>query len=72
MATARHPDRDTAVRRVRQVLDRLIGDGTAVAHRDGTTHRLFPVAIGAAEGAAIKSWVIRENAARTIEMARPA
>ena len=65
MAAARHPDRDIALRRVRQVLDRLIGDGTAVAHRDGTTHGLFPVAIGAVEGAAIRSWVIRENAART-------
>ena len=39
-----------------------------MAHRDGTTHGLFPVAIGAAEGAAIRSWVIRENAARTIEI----
>ena len=68
MAAARHPDRDIALRRVRQVLDRLIGDGTAVAHRDGTTHGLFPVAIGAVEGAAIRSWVIRENAARTIEI----
>jgi predicted O-methyltransferase YrrM len=68
VAAAGHPDRDIALRRVRQVLDRLIGDGTAVAHRDGTTHRLFPVAIGAAEGAAIRSWVIRENAARTIEI----
>jgi predicted O-methyltransferase YrrM len=68
MTAARQPDREIALRRVRRVLDRLIGDGTAVARWDGTTHRLFPVAVGAAEGAAIRSWVIREDAARTIEI----
>jgi predicted O-methyltransferase YrrM len=35
---------------------------------DGTRHSLFPVAIGPAEGAAIRSWVIRETAVRTIEI----
>ena len=68
MTAARQPDREITLRRVHQVLDRLIGDGTAVAHRDGTTHCLFPVAVGAAEGAAIGSWLIRENAARPIEI----
>jgi predicted O-methyltransferase YrrM len=54
--------------RLREVLDRLIRDGTAVARWDGSVHHLFPVAIGAAEGAALRSWVIREAAARTIEI----
>jgi hypothetical protein len=43
-------------------------DGTAEARSDGTVHRLFPVAVGAAEGVAIRSRVIREAAARTIEV----
>jgi predicted O-methyltransferase YrrM len=50
------------------VLDRLVRDGTAVARSDGTVHRLFPVAVGPAEGAEIRSWVIREAAVRTIEV----
>ena len=43
-------------------------DGTAEARSDGTVHRLFPVAVGAAEGVVIRSRVIREAAARTIEV----
>lgn len=54
--------------RVRGVLGRLIGSGTAVARADGSLHHLFPVAVTAAEGAAIRSWVIRENAVRTVEI----
>jgi predicted O-methyltransferase YrrM len=54
--------------RVRRVLDRLVREGTVVARSDGTVHRLFPVAVGPAEGAAIRSWVIREAAACTIEV----
>ncbi len=57
-----------ALSRVRQVIDRLIRDSTAVARWDGTVHNLFPVAVGPAEGAAIRSWVIREAAAQTIEI----
>lgn len=68
MTAARQPDREIALSRVRRVLDRLIRDGTAVARSDGTLHRLFPVAVGAAEGMAIRSWVIREAAARTVEI----
>jgi predicted O-methyltransferase YrrM len=50
------------------VLGRLVRDGTAEARSDGTVHRLFPVAVGPAEGAAIRSWVVREAAVRTIEV----
>jgi predicted O-methyltransferase YrrM len=50
------------------VLGRLVRDGTAEARSDGAVHRLFPVAVGPAEGAAIRSWVVREAAARTIEV----
>jgi len=58
------PDSD----RVREVIDRLVRDGTAVARADGTVHELFPVAVNAAEGEALRDCVVRENAARTIEI----
>ena len=47
---------------------RLLGDGTVVARADGTVHRLFPVAISSAEGEALREWVEREGATRTIEI----
>src|SRR6266540_1408768 len=68
MAAESQPDREVALGRVRGVLARLIRDGTATARSDGSVHRLFPVAVGPAEGAAIRSWVIREQAGRTIEV----
>lgn len=39
-----------------------------MAQSDGTFHRLFPVAVGAAEGEALLGWVERERAIRTIEI----
>jgi hypothetical protein len=68
VTAARQPDRATVLDRVRAVLGRLVRDGTAEARSDGTVHRLFPVAVGPAEGAAIRSWVVREAAACTIEV----
>lgn len=53
---------------VRRVIDRLVRDGTAVARSDGTTHTVFPVAASLSEGEALRSWVVRERAARTIEI----
>lgn len=57
-----------ASQRVRQVMDRLVTEGTAVAGSDGTIHTLFPVAVSAAEGEALREWVTREGAVRTIEI----
>jgi predicted O-methyltransferase YrrM len=59
---------DAARRQVRQVIERLVHDGTVVARSDGTVHDLFPVAVGAAEGEALREWVVRERATRTIEI----
>jgi predicted O-methyltransferase YrrM len=50
------------------VRERLVRDGTAVARSDGTLHSLFPVAIPAAEGEALRYWVTREGASHTIEV----
>lgn len=61
-------DRDSAQRRVRGVIERLVRDGGAVARSDGTLHNLFPVAASAAEGEALREWVLREGATQTIEI----
>jgi predicted O-methyltransferase YrrM len=57
-----------AQRQVRDVIDRLVRDGKAVARSDGTVHTLFPVAASAAEGEALRTWVTREAAKHTIEI----
>jgi predicted O-methyltransferase YrrM len=61
-------DRAVAARRVRGVIERLLAVRSAVARADGTTHELFPVAIGEAEGDALAARVRRERAERTIEI----
>ena len=53
---------------MRQVIERLVRDGTVAARSDGTMHRLFPVAVDAAEGEALREWVLRERATRTREI----
>src|SRR5207253_9707567 len=60
--------RASSPRRTRQVIDRLLRERTAVARSDGTVHNVFPVAVTAAEGGALRDWVIREEATRTIEI----
>jgi len=59
---------DRALRQPRRVLERLLREGTAVARSDGTRHSLFPVAVSAAEGEAVREWVRRERAKQTIEV----
>jgi predicted O-methyltransferase YrrM len=61
-------DRSRAPRRVRAVIERLADEGTVVALSDGTLHEIFPVAASAAEGEALREWVVREEATRTIEI----
>ena len=51
-----------------EVIERLLRDRTAVARSDGSLHTLFPVSVTAAEGQALREWVKREHAARTIEI----
>ncbi len=68
MVPTNDPDRGSALHRVRGVIERLVRDGTAVARSDGTLHDIFPVAVYAAEGEALRDWVLREGATRTIEI----
>jgi predicted O-methyltransferase YrrM len=53
---------------VRQVIDRLVREGIAVARSDGSVHEVFPVAISPAEGEDLRAWVTRESATQTIEI----
>lgn len=62
------PRQDADLAQLRDVLARLLSAGTATARADGSVHSLFPVAVCAAEGEAIRSWVIAEQAAATIEI----
>ena len=50
------------------MIERLVRDGTAIVRSDGSLHDLFPVAASAAEGEALRDWVLRERATRTIEV----
>ena len=68
MIPTNDPDRGSALLRVRSVIERLVRDGTAVARSDGTLHSIYPVAVYAAEGEALREWVLREEATRTIEI----
>jgi predicted O-methyltransferase YrrM len=61
-------DHGAALRQVREVIERLVRDGTVTARSDGTVHDLFPVAVGAAEGEALREWVVGERPRRTIEI----
>jgi len=65
--TASARDRSAALRRVRRASAHLLRDGTVVS-RAGTVHNVFPVAVTAAEGEALRDWVVREEATRTIEV----
>src|SRR5918995_1866117 len=55
-----------AIERVREVRERLVNAGTVVAS-DGRCRELFPVAIGIEEGLALRGWVRKEGARRTLE-----
>jgi predicted O-methyltransferase YrrM len=52
---------------VREVRERLLAAGAVVARADGGRRELFPVAIGLEEGLALREWVRRERARRTLE-----
>ena len=61
-------DDSPSARRARDLIERLIRQGTVVARSDGSVHQLFPVSVNAAEGEALREWVQRERAARAIEI----
>lgn len=54
-------------KQVREVRERLLTTGTVVARADGRSRELFPVSIGIEEGTALRAWVRKEGALRTLE-----
>jgi predicted O-methyltransferase YrrM len=56
-----------SIERVREVRERLVNAGTVVGP-DGRCRELFPVAIGIEEGLALRGWVRKEGAQRTLEV----
>jgi predicted O-methyltransferase YrrM len=53
---------------VRDVIERVVREGTAVARSDGAAHAVFPVAVSPDEGTALRDWVTHERATHTIEI----
>jgi predicted O-methyltransferase YrrM len=58
----------TKVLRIRDVIERVVRDGTVAARSDGSLHTVFPVAASPAEGEVLRDWIVRERATRTIEV----
>ncbi|MGH2759063.1 MAG: class I SAM-dependent methyltransferase, partial [Actinomycetota bacterium] len=53
---------------VRNVIERLVRQGTTVSASDGLRDQIFPIAIPPPLGDTLGVWVRRENAQRTIEI----
>jgi predicted O-methyltransferase YrrM len=62
------PTQPPAAEAPRRVLERLAADATVISRLDGTAHTVFPVAISLVEGQALRTWVVRERASRTLEI----
>jgi predicted O-methyltransferase YrrM len=58
---------DEPVNRPKALIDRLYTEGRIVSKTDGKGHDLFPLSITCPEGEALRDWVKRERAVRTIE-----
>ena len=57
-----------ALKRLRRVSDRLLNDGKTVSRLDKSEHEIFPVAVSADEGRALRDWIVKESVTRTIEI----
>ena len=59
---------DGAMQQVRRVIERLDQDGSLVADADGATHDVRTVSISMREGEALRKWILKEDATRTLEI----
>lgn len=59
---------DKTLGRIRSVIDRVMREGRTIADLDSSGREIFPIAIDAAEGKTLRSWVIQERAVKTIEI----
>lgn len=62
------PDRDGEAQRARSVRERLVREGGSVINTDGSTLDMGTTAITVDEGDALRRWVLREQATKTIEI----
>lgn len=53
---------------IRQVMERLEKDGSAVSRTDDKEHTVFPVAVSPKEAAWLREWICREQPTKTIEI----
>jgi predicted O-methyltransferase YrrM len=56
------------LQRLREMIERVLSEGNVVSQADGSTHQIFPVGITKTEGEALRAWVVREHAVRTLEI----
>lgn len=68
MTTSEETTRDNSLQQARSIIERLYHDGKVTAKSDNSVNNIFPVAINAAQGEALRGWVIKEKAVRTIEI----
>ena len=54
--------------RVRSVIQSMLESGKVTARCDDSVQDIFPIAISGAAGEALRDWVVREAATRTIEI----
>ncbi len=60
--------KDEILKRVRSVIERVMNDGKVIARSDNSVNDIFPIAINAAQGEALRNWVVKERARHTIEI----
>lgn len=60
------PKHSERIQLIRQVMDRLQKNGTAVSRADDKEHPIFPVAVSPDNAAWLREWVCREKPLKTV------
>lgn len=60
-------DHDKRIERVRDMSDRMFNERKVKARVDGSVRNIYPTGVTRAEGDALRKWVMRANAATTVE-----
>lgn len=68
MTNSKEETKKESLQQIRSVTDRVIQDGKITAKSDGTVHDIFPIAINAAQGKALRDWIVKEKPVNTIEI----
>jgi len=57
---------NSKLQQVRSVIEQTLQEGKVVASSDNSVNEIFPVAIDAAQGRALRDWIVKEKASQTI------